>query len=129
EAMIAQINGAGQLADLVAGYLEVAVAERQALLETLAVEDRLRRVLIHVQRQIDVMSAQEDIQSKVKEEIGGRQREAYLREQLRAIQKELGEGEGAADESLKELRAKLDKLELSEEAGKEVEREWQRLTR
>ena len=61
-----------------------------------SVEDRLRRVLVHVQRQIDVLSAQEDIQEKVKEELGGRQREAYLREQLKAIQKELGEGEGAA---------------------------------
>ena len=57
-----------------------------------------------MQRQIDVLSAQEDIQSKVKEELGGRQREMYLREQLKAIQKELGEGEGAADESLKELK-------------------------
>ena len=76
-------------ADLVAGYLDVPVAERQALLEALAIEDRLRGVLIHVQRQIDVLSAQEDIQSKVKEELGGRQREFLLREQLRAIQAQL----------------------------------------
>src|SRR6266542_4470833 len=53
----------------------------------------------------------------------------YLREQLKAIQKELGEGEGADDESLKELRARLDALELPEEARKEVGREWSRLTR
>ena len=119
----------GQLADLVAGYLDIVPAEKQALLETLSVEDRLRRVLVHVQRQIDVLSAQEDIQSKVKEELGGRQREMYLREQLKAIQKELGEGEGAEDESLKELRAKLDALDLPEDARKEVDREWPRLTR
>jgi ATP-dependent Lon protease len=119
----------GPLADLVAGYLDIAPAEKQALLETLSVEDRLRRVLLHVQRQIEVLSAQEDIQSKVKEELGGRQREMYLREQMKAIQKELGEGEGAEDESLKELRAKLDALALPEDVRKEVNREWSRLTR
>src|SRR6202162_1675 len=119
----------GKLADLVAGYLDIQPAEKQALLETLSVEDRLRRVLIHVQRQIDVLSAQEDIQSKVKEELGGRRREMYLREQMKAIQKELGEGEGAEDESVKELRAKLDALDLPEDVLKEVNREWSRLTR
>ena len=69
-------------------------------------------------------SAQEDIQSKVKEELGDRQREVYLREQLRAIQKELGEGDEAADDALEALKAKLDKLPLPEEARKEVDREW-----
>ncbi len=119
----------GKLADLVAGYLDIPAPDKQALLETLSVEDRLRRVLLHVQRQIEVLSAQEDIQSKVKEELGGRQREMYLREQMKAIQKELGEGEGSDDESLKELRAKLDALHLPEEARKETDREWGRLTR
>ena len=127
--ILGEVNEPGHLADLVAGYIDIPVPERQALLETLSVEDRLRRVLVHVQRQIEVLSAQEDIQSKVKEEIGGRQREVYLREQLKAIQKELGEGEGADDESLKELKAKLEALELPEEARKEVDREWARLTR
>jgi ATP-dependent Lon protease len=127
--ILAEVDEPGRLADLVAGYIDIPPAERQALLETLSVEDRLRRTLVHVQRQIDVLSAQEDIQEKVKEELGGRQREMYLREQMKAIQKELGEGEGADDESLKELRAKLDALDLSEEARKEVDREWARLTR
>ena len=129
EQILSEVDQPGKLADLVAGYIDIPVAERQALLETLSVEDRLRRVLVHVQRQIDVLSAQEDIQEKVKEELGGRQREAYLREQLKAIQKELGEGEGAQEESLKELKATLDGLDLSSEARKEVDREWQRLTR
>jgi ATP-dependent Lon protease len=127
--ILAEVDEPGRLADLVAGYIDIPPAERQALLETLSIEDRLRRVLVHVQRQIDVLSAQEDIQEKVKEELGGRQREMYLREQLKAIQKELGEGDGSDDESLKELRAKLDALELPEEARKEVDREWARLTR
>jgi ATP-dependent Lon protease len=129
ETMLDQIEEPGQLTDLIASYLDVPVGDRQALLETLAVEDRLRRVLVLVQRQIDVLSAQADIQSKVKEELGDRQRELYLREQLKAIQKELGEGDEAADTSLQDLKAKLDKLPLPEEARKEVNREWGRLTR
>jgi ATP-dependent Lon protease len=129
EQMLAALDDEpGRLADLVAAYLDVPVAERQSLLEALAIEDRLRRVLIHVQRQIEVMSAQEDIQSKVKEELGDRQREVYLREQMKAIQKELGEDE-AGDESLKELFAKLDKLPLPDDARKEVTRERARLSR
>jgi ATP-dependent Lon protease len=127
--LLAEVTDPGRLADLVAGHLDIPPAERQSLLETLSVEDRLRRVLVHIQRQIDVLSAQEEIQSKVKEELGGRQREVYLREQLKAIQKELGEGEDAADESLKELKAKLDALPLPDEARKEVDREWSRLVR
>jgi ATP-dependent Lon protease len=127
--ILEQIEDPGRLADLVAGYIEIPLAERQILLETLSVEDRLRRALVHVQRQIDVLSAQEDIQEKVKEELGGRQREMYLREQLKAIQNELGEGEGSGDEALQSLRKKLDALDLPEEARKEVDREWARLTR
>jgi ATP-dependent Lon protease len=127
--MLNQISEPGQLADLVAGYLEAPLADRQGLLEALAIEDRLRRVLILVQRQIDVLNAQEVIHSKVKEELGERQREVYLREQLRAIQKELGEGDDAADSSLKELKVKLDKLPLPEDARRDVDREWGRLTR
>ncbi|MDX2090683.1 MAG: endopeptidase La [Kofleriaceae bacterium] len=127
--MIAQIKEPGQLADLVAGYLEAPVAERQTLLEALAIDDRLRQVLILMQKQIAVLSAQEEIQSKVKEELGERQREHYLREQMRAIQKELGEDDEKADAALAELKAKLDKLPLPEEARKEVSREWSRLTR
>src|SRR5207237_914868 len=96
----------------------------------LSVEDRLRRTLVHVQRQISVLNAQQDLKSKVQEEIGGRQREMFLREQLKAIQKELGEtGEGTEAESLAELRKKLDALVLPQEAKREVEREWGRLSR
>jgi ATP-dependent Lon protease len=129
EQMLAQVPEAGPLADLVAGYLDISTAEKQALLEALSVEDRLRSVLIHVQRQIAVASAQEEIQSKVKEELGERQRELYLREQLKAIQDELGEGGEAEDDSLRELLAKLDKLPLPEEARREVTRERARLSR
>jgi len=129
EQMLAQITEPGPLADLVAGYLDITGEQKQELLETMAIEDRLRRVLVHVQRQLDMLSAQEEIQTKVKEELGDRQREVYLRQQLKAIQEELGEGEGAQDESGKELKAKLDALPLPEEARREVDREWSRLVR
>src|SRR5437879_5004493 len=117
----------GRLADLVAGYLEIEPAERQALLETLAVEDRLRRVLVHVQRQIGVLDAQEQIKSQVQEELGERQRELFLREQMEAIRKELGEGDEATE--VEELRKRFAALELPEAARKEVDRELSRLER
>ena len=129
EQLLSQVTDPGRLADIVAGYLDVTRAERQALLETLSVEDRVRRVLIQLQRQIELLAVQQDIQSKVQEEIGERQREVYLREQLKAIQKELGEGEEASDEAMAELKAKLDALPLPPPARKEIEREWGRLVR
>src|SRR6187455_694688 len=117
----------GRFADLVAGYIELPVAEKQGLLETLSVEERLRRVLVHVQRQIGLLEAQEEIKSQVQEELGERQREMYLREQLKAIQKELGDDDQAKE--VTELRDKLTKLNLPKEARAEVERELGRLER
>ena len=117
----------GRFADLVAGYVDIAPAEREALLETLGVEERMRRVLVHVQRQVALLDAQEEIKSKVQEELGERQREMLLREQMKAIQRELG-GDDEEDE-LAELRARLEKLDLPEEARKEVDRELRRLQR
>ncbi len=121
------VSDPGALADLVAGHLDIQSLERQQLLETLAVEDRLRRVLVHVQRQIAVLDAQEDIKSQVQEELGERQREMLLREQMKAIRKELGEEEEAAEAD--DLKKRLDALELPEAARKEVERELARLER
>jgi ATP-dependent Lon protease len=117
----------GRFADLVAGYIELPVPEKQGLLETLSVEERLRRVLVHVQRQVGLLEAQEDIKSQVQEELGERQREMYLREQLKAIQKELGDDDSSKE--ITELRDKLAKLELPKEARAEVERELGRLER
>ncbi|MGH7657177.1 MAG: AAA family ATPase, partial [Gemmatimonadales bacterium] len=101
--------------------------QRQALLETLSVEERLRRVLVHVQRQISVLDAQEDIKSRVQEELGERQREMFLREQLKTIRKELGEDEEGDDQD--ELREKLEALDLPPATRKEVDRELGRLSR
>jgi ATP-dependent Lon protease len=125
--VLAGVNEAGKFADLVAGYIDITPAQRQMLLETLSVEERLRRVLVHVQRQIGVLDAQEDIKSQVQEELGERQREMFLREQLKTIQRELGEGDERDD--LQELRESLEALELPAEARKEVDRELNRLSR
>ena len=121
------VTDPGRFADLVAGYIELTVPEKQGLLETHSVEERLRRVLVHVQRQIGLLEAQEDIKSQVQEELGQRQREMYLREQMRAIQKELGDDDQSRE--LEELREKLSKLELPKTARQEVERELGRLER
>ena len=82
----------------------------RACSRTSAVEERLRRVLVHVQRQIGMLEAQDEIKSQVQEELGERQREMYLREQMKAIQKELGDDDQSRE--ITELREKLNKLEL-----------------
>ncbi|HET6778847.1 MAG TPA: endopeptidase La [Gemmatimonadales bacterium] len=125
--VLAGVNEPGKFADLVAGYIDITPAQRQMLLETLSVEERLRRVLVHMQRQIGVLDAQEDIKSQVQEELGERQREMFLREQLKTIQRELGEGDERDD--LQELKEKLAALDLPAEARKEVDREFGRLSR
>ena len=121
------VEDPGRFADLVAGYIELPVPEKQGLLETLSVEERLRRVLVHVQRQIGMLEAQEEIKSQVQEELGERQREMFLREQIKAIQKELGDDDQSKE--ITELREKLSKLELPKVARAEVEREVGRLER
>ena len=121
------VTDPGRFADLVAGYIELPPAEKQGLLETLSVEERLRRVLVHVQKQIGMLEMQEEIKSQVQEELGERQREMYLREQMKAIQKELGDDDQSKE--MVELREKLNKLDLSKEARQEVERELGRLER
>src|SRR5256886_213279 len=111
----------------IAKISQIQPAERQGLLETLSVEERLRRVLIHVQRQIGVLDAQEHIKSQVQEELGERQREMFLREQMKAIRKELGEGDEGTE--VEDLRKRFEALELPEAARKEVDRELSRLER
>src|SRR3954463_2119577 len=121
------VTDAGRFADLVAGYIELQPPEKQGLLETLSVEERLRRVLVHVQKQIGMLEMQEEIKSQVQEELGERQREMYLREQMKAIQKELGDDDQSKE--ITELREKLDKLEMPKDARTEVDRELGRLER
>ncbi len=125
--VLAGVKDPGQFADLISGYIDIEPAQRQVLLETLSVEERLRRVLVHVQRHVAVLDAQEDIKSQVQEELGERQREMILREQLKTIRQELGEDEDG--DEFDELRRTLDGLPLPEAARKEVDRELSRLSR
>jgi ATP-dependent Lon protease len=117
----------GHLADLVSFYTDLDVEEKQELLETLSVEDRLRKLLLHLQKQIGLLEAQEQIREKVQEELGERQREIYLREQMKAIQKELGEDVDSAE--VEDLRERIEGLDLPEAARAEVDRELRRLER
>jgi ATP-dependent Lon protease len=125
--IIEGVEGPGAFADLVAFYLDQSAAEKQQLLELLPTAERMRRVLVGVERDLIRLEAQQEIQQKVQEELGEKQREMVLREQMKAIQKELGEGEDGTD--LEELRARVAALELSEDARKEIDREFTRLQR
>jgi len=124
---LASVEEPGKLADLVASYLDVSAADKQMILETADVEERLRMVLLQVERQITVIDAQQEIKNKVQRELGDRQREMVLREQMKAIQQELGGGDDQGE--LDELKEKLDALDLPKDARKEVDREFGRLAR
>jgi ATP-dependent Lon protease len=121
------VDDPGAFADMVAFYLEMPAKEKQQLLELIPVAERMRRALVGVERDLIRLEAQEEIQQKVQEELGERQREIVLREQLKAIQQELGEGDEASD--LEELRERVEKLEMPADARSEIERELHRLER
>ncbi|MGD8602731.1 MAG: LON peptidase substrate-binding domain-containing protein, partial [Gemmatimonadota bacterium] len=125
--LIQGVDDPGPFSDLVAFYLELETAEKQRLLELLDDEERMRECLVSVERELARMDAQEDIQAKVQSELGERQREMLLREQLKAIQKELGDEEERDD--VEELRARIEEIELTEEQASEVDRELRRLER
>jgi ATP-dependent Lon protease len=127
EKLLDAVQEPGAFADLVASQLELPVAEHQMLLETTSVEERMRKVLVRLQHQIDVHHSQKRIQQQVNEELQGRQKEMYLREQMKAIQRELGGDDD--DNDLAELREKIAALQLPKEARDEAERELARLER
>ncbi|HEU0012106.1 MAG TPA: endopeptidase La, partial [Longimicrobium sp.] len=121
------VSEPGPFADLVAFYVEMPPEAKQKLLETLSVEERLRSLLLIVQRQLALIEAQEEIQAQVQEELGERQREMLLREQMKAIQRELGEEDEGRE--IEELREKIQALQLPDAAREEAERELGRLER
>lgn len=125
--LLGGVSSPGELADLVSFYTELDVEQKQELLEMLSVEARLRTLLIHLQKQIGLLEAQEDIREQVQEELGDRQREIFLREQMKAIQKELGED--IDSQEIDDLRERIEVLELPEEARQVVDRELRRLER
>jgi ATP-dependent Lon protease len=125
-ASVAQIDEAAKLADTVASHLSVKIADRQALLETLNTAERLEKVLSLIESEIGVLQVERKIKSRVKRQMEKTQREYYLNEQLKAIQKELGEGEEGRDE-LNELEERIRKTKLSKEAREKAQGEVRKL--
>lgn len=125
--LIQGVDEPGSFADLVAFYLDLPTADKQRLLEVLDDEERMRRALVAVERELARIEAQEEIQARVQEELGERQREMLLREQMKQIRRELGDED--EKEEVEELRARIEALELGDDARVEVERELRRLER
>ena len=126
--VIRNIDEAGKLSDFIAGGLEMPLAERQALLEELSVEKRVRSLQLAVASQIQIAELQDKIQKDVQSQFGEMQRRAWLSEQKKAIEKELGEDspEEAGNE-VAQLRSKLDAAKLPREAREQADRELKRL--
>ena len=112
---INQIEDSGKLADTVASHLALKIPEKQQLLETATVSERLERVYAFMEGEIGVLQVEKRIRNRVKRQMEKTQREYYLNEQLKAIQKELGESEDGRDESA-ELEEKINKTRFTKEA-------------
>ncbi|MCE6962097.1 endopeptidase La [Cereibacter sphaeroides] len=125
-AAVSETRDAARLADLVAGHLGVEVAQKQALLETLDVAERLEKVYGHMQGEMSVLQVEKKIKTRVKSQMERTQREYYLNEQMKAIQKELGDGEDGQNE-IAELEERIAKTELSKEARDKAEAEVKKL--
>ncbi|MGI4957120.1 MAG: endopeptidase La [Janthinobacterium lividum] len=110
-----QIEEPSKLADTIASHLNLKISEKQELLETLPVGERLERVFAHMEAEIGVLQVEKRIRNRVKRQMEKTQREYYLNEQLKAIQKELGDGEDGKDET-SELEDKIKKTKFSKEA-------------
>jgi len=125
-AAVAQIEDPAKLADTVASHLSVKIGERQALLETLSTTERLERILSLIEGEIGVLQVERKIRSRVKRQMEKTQREYYLNEQLKAIQKELGEGDEGRDE-INDLEDRIRKTKLSKEAREKALTEVKKL--
>ncbi len=123
--VLQQIDNPGQLADLVAGFLDIKPQQKQEVLEIFDVQRRLDRVLDLLSHQVEVMKLSRQVDEQTKEKLEDRQREFYLREQMRTIQKELGDTGEVAE--LDELRANLEKAGMPEEALTQARKELKRL--
>lgn len=118
----------GKLADLVASNLNLNVAEKQEILEATGVKKRLKKLTVYISRELEVLEMGTKIQDKVQTEMGKNQREYFLREQLRAIQKELGQGDERSME-IEELSEKIKEAKMPEQAEEEAMRELDRLSK
>ena len=128
QVMVANVDDPVMLSHLIAGAMRLPTEEKQALLEELDVTKRLRRLSEILARELEVVALDTKIQSQVHSELQKGQRDFFLRQQLKAIQDELGEGDETQAE-VKELRDQLEALRLPEEVSKQVERELGRLER
>ena len=121
-----QIEEPSKLADTIAAHLALKIPEKQQLLETEDVKDRLERVFAFMEGEIDVLEVEKRIRGRVKRQMERSQREYYLNEQMKAIQRELGDGEDGKDET-QELEERLQKIKLSKEAKEKVGAELKKL--
>jgi len=126
QVVVMNIKDPGKVTDLVASNLNISLEEKQDLLATLEVRQRLEKLSMILNREIELLELGQKIQSQVQSELSKNQKDFYLRQQMRAIQKELGEGDGRTAE-LEELRKKLEDAQLPAEARKAAETELDRL--
>ena len=128
QVVVVNTDDPSKLADLIASNLNLSVEEKEEILETVDVKKRLEKLTVYVNRELEVLEVGSRIQDKVQSELGKNQREYFLREQLRAIQKELGIGDERSME-IEELRKKIEEAKMPEEAEKEALRELDRLAK
>ncbi|NMG41255.1 endopeptidase La [Chelativorans sp. ZYF759] len=121
-----QIDDYSKLADTIASHLAVKIADKQEMLATLSVRERLEKAMGYMESEISVLQVEKRIRSRVKRQMEKTQREYYLNEQMKAIQKELGEGEDGRDEA-GELEERIKKTKLSKEAREKAEAELKKL--
>jgi ATP-dependent Lon protease len=121
-----QIDDYSKLADTVASHLAIKIPEKQEMLGTLSVKERLEKAMGFMEAEISVLQVEKRIRSRVKRQMEKTQREYYLNEQMKAIQKELGEGEDGRDEAA-EIEARIKKTKLSKEAREKADAELKKL--
>jgi ATP-dependent Lon protease len=126
QVMAMQIKEAGRLTDMVASYLKIAVEEAQDLLSTLEIRARLEKLIAILSREIELLELGHKIQSQVQTELNKNQREYYLRQQLKAIQKELGESDSRTSE-VEEIEKKIEESNMPPDARKAADKEFERL--
>jgi ATP-dependent Lon protease len=125
--MIMNMPDAGQLADFLAGNLNIDVQQKQELLEELNISKRVSAVQQRLSAQLELARLQQKLQQDVASQISDSQKRIFLREQIKAIQKELGEGEGGAEDQIAELRKRLSEAKPPENVMQQVEKELKRL--
>ncbi|MDC0147514.1 endopeptidase La [Alphaproteobacteria bacterium] len=126
QANVGQIKDAATLADTIASHLNISLDEKQALLEIMSVSARLESILGHMEGEVGVLQVEKKIRGRVKRQMEKTQREYYLNEQMKAIQKELGEAEDGSNE-LTELEERIAKTKFSKEAREKAESELKKL--